>query len=113
MLYFQFSKKNLQMKNRNLLFLAILVLTTVLTSCKKETCQSVTVVQDCTGTYLRCDGKDYQVCNLEKVFSFADGAVVTATFKKLSVCKGSANDVFVCLMLHPSEGWVEVCEIAQ
>ena len=69
------------------------------------------VVRDCTGTYLQKDGKDYQVCNLEKVQAFAAGQSVTVSYKKLSVCKGSAADAIVCLMLHANEGWIEVVDI--
>lgn len=79
-------------------------------SCKKEN-QSVMVVKDCTGTYLRFDGKDYHVCNPEKVSSFDNGATVNATFKKIKDCNGSAKDAIVCMMVHQNEGWIEVDEI--
>ncbi len=99
------------MKKSNLIFLILLVLTALFPSCKKERNQTVTVERDCTGTYLRLDGKDYQVCNLEKVSSFSDGATVTATFKKINECNGSAKDAIVCYMLHANEGWIEVDKI--
>jgi hypothetical protein len=99
------------MKKSNLIFLILLVLTALFPSCKKERNQTVTVERDCTGTYLRLDGKDYQVCNLEKVSSFSDGATVIATFKKINECKGSAKDAIVCYMLHANEGWIEVDKI--
>ena len=68
----------------------------------------MTVIRDCTGTYLRWDGKDYQVCNLEKVSSFPDSAAVTVIFKKMNKC-GSAKDIdFSCSMMHPNAGWIEV-----
>jgi len=99
------------MKNNNFIFITLLVLTTLFSSCKKERNQIVTVERDCTGTYLRLDGKDYQVCNLEKVSSFSDGATVTATFRKIKECNGSAKDAIVCYMLHANEGWIEVDKI--
>jgi hypothetical protein len=80
-------------------------------SCKKERNKSMIVVKDCTGTYLRFGEKDYHICNLEKISSYADGTKVIATFKKIKECKGSANEVVVCNMLHKNEGWVEVLEI--
>ena len=82
-------------------------------SCKKECgkSQTVTVVKDCTGTYLRVDGKDYLVCNREKVSSFADGTTVNASFKKINECDGSAKDAFVCMMFHENEGWIKVEKI--
>lgn len=99
------------MKKNNLIFLFLLVLTTLFPGCKKERNQSVTVERDCTGTYLRLNGKDYQVCNLDKVAPFSDGATVTATFRKIKKCNGLAEDAIVCYMLHTNEGWIEVDKI--
>ena len=102
------------MKNNLLLpLLSLLVLTTLFTSCIKEINKNVTVVRDCTGTYLRMDGKDYQVCNLEKVSPFADGVTVKASFKKLQECNGSARYAIICKMNHQDEGWIEVDKIKQ
>ena len=85
-----------------------LFLLLTLFSCKKENHQNVQVIRNCTGTYLRWDGKDYHVCNLEKVAGFADDASIRATFKKIKTCNGSAMDQFVCDMLYPNEGFIEV-----
>ena len=90
-------------------FLTIII--ALFLSCKKEKDQRATVIKDCTGTYLRVDKKDYHVCNLEKVASFPDGAVVTTTFKRLTNCNGSAIDVIVCMMAHENAGWINVEKI--
>jgi hypothetical protein len=58
-------------------------------SCKKEWAKNVTVVKDCTGTYLRVDRKDYQVCNAEKVSSFPNDAIVKVDFKKIQICSSA------------------------
>jgi hypothetical protein len=92
-------------------FLTLILLTILFQNCKKESNQSVKVVRDCTGAYLRLDGKDYQVCNLEKISAFSDGATVIATFRKIKDCNGSAKDAIVCHMLHANEGWIEVDKI--
>jgi hypothetical protein len=98
--------------SQNRLILSILLASASLFSgCKKEINQTVTVERDCTGTYLRFDGKDYHVCNPEKVASFSDGATARAKFKKIGECNGSARDTIVCKMLHPNEGWIEVSKI--
>lgn len=73
--------------------------------------QTMTVVQDCTGLYLRIDGDDYRVCNLEKVASYADGATVIASVRHIAECNDSAQNAFACLKLYPSHGWIEVLEI--
>ncbi len=97
------------MKN---IFLMISALILVMSwSCKKENKVNMTVVRDCTGTYLQKDGKDYHVCNLEKVKNFDDGTKVTASYKRLKECKGSGIDQIVCLMYHQNEGWIEVIDI--
>ncbi len=69
------------------------------------------VVKDCTGTYLRFEGKDYHVCNLEMLAPYTDSAEVTATFKKTTECSGSAKDAIVCQMIHANEGWITVEKI--
>ncbi|HET6244237.1 MAG: hypothetical protein H0V01_15785 [Bacteroidetes bacterium] len=96
---------------RKIICLTIFVCFVTLFACSKERNQTVKVVRDCTGTYLQFQGKDYHVCNLEKVSPFNDGDVVIATFKKIKVCRGSAMDEIVCLMYHPNEGWIEVEKI--
>ena len=96
---------------KKLISIVTIVFLLTLFACKKEQNKTVTVIRDCTGTYLCLDGKDYQVCNLEKVSSFTDGATVTATFKKIKECNGSAKDAIVCYMLHANEGWIEVDKI--
>lgn len=99
------------MNNNILKFLAPIFIMIMFVSCKKKSNQTVTVIRDCTGTYLRMNGKDYHVCNPEKVASFYEGATVTATFKKIKECNGSTKDVIVCLMVHENEGWIEVDKI--
>lgn len=79
-------------------------------ACNKERCDNMTVVRDCTGTYLRVDQKDYHVCNTEKLASFSDGAQVKASFKKVKDCPAREKEI-VCMMYHANEGWIEVKKI--
>lgn len=88
-----------------------LILLCILSSCCKHDETFATLVRDCTGTYLRMSSKDYGVCNLEQVNSFADGAHVKVSYTKISVCTGSAIDAIVCEMLHANEGWITVNSI--
>ncbi|HTN16950.1 MAG TPA: hypothetical protein VL092_04655 [Chitinophagaceae bacterium] len=81
-----------------------------LTACKKDTSKKMTVVKDCTGSYLRSGGKDYHICNESKVASFADGTTVTASYKKVSDCKEQEGKV-ICMMYHENEGWIEITGI--
>ncbi len=97
------------MKNSRLLLLFILTL--FLIFCKKERNKNATVLRNCTGTYLRMDGKDYRVCNIELVSQFTDGTKVSVTYNKIEAFNGSAIDQSVCKMLYPSEGWIEVEKI--
>jgi hypothetical protein len=92
---------------KNVLLLGALALFT-LTSCKKETTRKMTVIKDCTGSYLRIDGKDYNVCNYAMLEPFPNNATVTASYKRISGC---TNDRIVCMMFHENEGWIEVVAI--
>lgn len=100
---------------KNLLFLSLFLI--ALGACTKEdNCsknEEMTVITDCTGTYLRVNGKDYHVCNTEKMTGFQNFQVVVADYKKIDECKGSAADDIVCMMLHENEGWIEVTSIAK
>lgn len=77
-------------------------------SCKKDVTKNATVIKDCTGTYMRLNGKDYKVCNIEKVSSFQNGTTVSVSFKELKDCEGSGNIVATCYMLHQFESWIEI-----
>lgn len=99
------------MKKQNITIVLCIVLILFFASCTKEAYQSVTVIRNCTGTYLRLDGKDYIVCNTEKVNSFPNGAAVTARFKNIKECNGSAKYAIVCYMAYANEGWIEIDDI--
>jgi hypothetical protein len=94
---------------KKLLFITTVAVLLTLFSCKRET-NTMTVVKDCTGTYLRIHGKDFKVCNLGKLSSVPAGATVTATLKKIDNCK-SLDDRFFCMMFHENEGWVEIVKL--
>lgn len=79
-------------------------------ACNKEKSERATVIKDCTGTYLRINGKDYHVCNIEKSGAYANGTAVTASYKLIPTC--NSNEV-VCMMLHESEGWIEILSIKE
>jgi len=68
------------------------------------------VLRDCTGTYLKHEGKDYHVCNVETLQIYPDSAIITATFRPLSACPGADKDV-VCALYHANEGWVKVTSV--
>jgi hypothetical protein len=48
---------------KKILSITIVALRLTMVSCKKELNKSMTVVKDCTGTYLQMDGKDFKVCD--------------------------------------------------
>jgi hypothetical protein len=96
---------------KNILFIGAVLISLFLLSCSKDAKVKVIVVKDCTGTYLKKEGKDYHVCNIEKVAKYADGTVVMASFTLLKECNGSGANQIVCMMLHENEGWIEVQDI--
>ncbi len=67
------------------------------------------VVRDCTGTYLRINKKDYHVCNIERIATYADGQTIKAAFKKIGECEKQPE--IVCMMFHENEGWVEITKV--
>ncbi|MBL4653553.1 MAG: hypothetical protein JKY53_11945 [Flavobacteriales bacterium] len=79
------------------------------TSCSKVNNKDMVVIKDCTGSYLRFNGKDYHICNLETVANFESETEVQASFKKSNMC--SSEVVIVCRMVHENEGWVYVTKI--
>ncbi len=91
-------------------FLVILI--ALSSACTKEKSNnSVTVIKDCTGTYLRDNNKDYQVCNISSVASFNDGDVVSASYYQTSSCSDTSQYVIVCMMYHENEGYIYVTSI--
>ncbi len=79
-------------------------------SCSENIEGEMTVIKDCTGSYLRFNDKDYHICNFEIVFNIKDGTEVKASFVKVESC--SANDSLnTCDMLHINEGWITVTKI--
>jgi len=97
---------------KRLTYLSLTICVLALPFCTKSSTKTTTVVRDCTGIYLRMDGKDYRVCNTEKVDQLANGTVVSASFNKLKQCNGTARDAIVCMMYHENAGWIEVTKIS-
>jgi hypothetical protein len=90
---------------RQILILAIASFTTFV-SCSKE---NMTIIKDCTGSYLRLGGKDYHICNIEATESFDGGTEVEASFERISDCQ--TKPPTECEMYHKNEGWVNVTDI--
>lgn len=94
------------MKLTNYFLLAICISTTL--SCSKIE-MSMTVVKDCTGSYLRHNEKDYHVCNIEKIQDYKNGDEIQASFEKLPDCDN--GEIIVCEKIHRNEGWIEIVKI--
>ncbi len=80
-------------------------------SCNKVQERQMIVVRDCTGTYLRLNQKDYQVCNTSATDMFAAGTLVKASFKSIEGCSQAPQ--FVCELYHPSDGWIKIVHIEE
>lgn len=85
----------------------------LLLACEKNTSnQNVTVIRDCTGTYIRYQEKDYQVCNINIISQYVDGQVIKATFNKINSCDNpDVTGAIICMMYHENEGWVEITSV--
>lgn len=82
-------------------------------TCKKSVNVSMIFIKDCTGSYLRYNGKDYHICNIEKVKGLSNADTVLANFTKLKECNGIAKEGIICMMYHANEGWIEIKSISK
>ncbi|MBL7893926.1 MAG: hypothetical protein JNK50_01440 [Bacteroidia bacterium] len=82
-------------------------------SCKKLQTSSATVIRDCTGTYLRMNGKDNPVCNYKIITEYTDGSPISVDYKKVVDPKCEETDLPRCEMIHPYElgVWIEIIKI--
>ena len=96
-----------KMKNTFLFLFTFFLFLTV--SCDKKT-QKMEVVRDCTGTYLKKDGKDHYVCNESKLSSYASGDKVKVQYDVLAECFGLIDQP-VCLLFHEFEDKIEITKI--
>lgn len=80
----------------------------LLFSCEKSGENKATIIRNCTGVYLRIDGKEYKVCNQNKLTNYIHGISVTATYRYVKECKESTA---ACLILYPNDGLIKVIKI--
>jgi major membrane immunogen (membrane-anchored lipoprotein) len=92
-----------------LILILIIITASIFSSCSKTNNKKMTVIKDCTGTYLEYNDKDYHVCNNEITDSFENGTKVRASFTNIANCL--EIDETLCEMLHKNEGWIKVTEI--
>ena len=92
------------------IFICALVLSSCLNSCSTVGGIEAVVVRDCTGTYVRVEGKDHLVCNRDKLKGFEEGDTVRVRFKSTSYCNELKDEV-VCMMYHEHEGMVKVIKV--
>ena len=95
------------MKNTFFLFLTVFLFTTV--SCDKKT-QKMEIVRDCTGTYLKKDGKDHYVCNESILSSYSAGDKIKVQYDILTECFGLIDSP-VCLLFHEYEDKIEITKV--
>lgn len=77
-------------------------------SCTRENLNKVIVVKDCTGSYLEVNGKDFGVCNIERLERYADRDAIHAKFILLNECTAAAVRVPVCEIYHSHEGRIQI-----
>jgi len=70
----------------------------------------MTVIKDCTGSYLKFNDNDYHICNFEILDEFESETEVEASFNKIESCT-NIDSLVVCLMYHENEGLINVTKI--
>lgn len=96
---------------KTLLTMLIVFVLSITLSCKKSIHKGATVVIDCSGTYLKIAGKNYQVCNSESLSSFENGNNVTVNYKSIESCASLLPITAICNLNYPNEGWIEVLKV--
>ena len=91
------------------LFLILGMILLVSFSCDKKT-QKMEIVRDCTGTYLKKDGKDHYVCNESILSSYNAGDKIKVQYDVLTDCFGLINQP-TCLLLHEYDDKIEITKI--
>lgn len=82
----------------------------ILASCDKSKVK-MEVVRDCTGVYLRDKaGKDFKVCNEDRLSSYSTGTKIRVSFDNLNECSGLIEDPS-CTEEHLFEGKIEITNI--
>lgn len=98
-------------QNRDIMKYTIIILSVILVSlfaCEKSGKNNAQIVRNCTGIYLRMDGKEYRVCNSEKVSKYPNGVSITVNYKHIKKCN---SDDIVCTMAYPNDGDIKVLKI--
>lgn len=72
--------------------------------------QKMQVVKDCSGTYVKYNDADYQVCNKDVLTKLNNGDWIVASFYKLNECTEKQDDV-ICMLYHENKGWVKVYDV--
>jgi len=70
----------------------------------------MTIIKDCTGTYLRDNSRDYYVCNTDLLDNYSAGDKVKVSYSELEECFGVLEAV-TCEMAHLYNGKIEITEI--
>ena len=68
------------------------------------------IIRDCTGVYLDVDGKDYQICNADKVKGYKENTEIKVVYEITEKCK-EFDGKAVCMMYHPKEALIRIKEI--
>ena len=97
---------------KNIFFILTSIILIAFSSCSEINNRNMTVIKDCTGSYLRFNNKDYHICNFEIVDEFGDETEVKASFNKIETCS-NLEGIAVCEMYHKNEGLINVTEIEE
>ena len=78
--------------------------------CSKEfDGEEASIVNDCTGSYLRFANGDRKVCNAGMLSNYTTGTAGKVQFTAIDTCADATVD---CYVLHNHLGWVRVEQIS-
>ena len=96
---------NLTMYRMAKLFLGLSII--LMTSCGVTSEITGTIVQDCSGTYIRHNNVDWKICNDEKILPKDKTSIVRLNYRDVYQCKDSST----CLVYHPSSKSIHVKKV--
>lgn len=99
------------MSAMNKVIFTVAIAAIMVSACNKSKGPNATVIRECAGVFLKIDGKDYNVCNSDKLKRYPAGARIHVGYNHISECANPDYDAPLCLVGYPSEGWIEITEV--
>ncbi|MBU2018787.1 MAG: hypothetical protein KJ941_03995 [Bacteroidetes bacterium] len=79
----------------------------LLASCGTTSIVTGTIVEDCSGVYVRNNNVDWKICNSSKIKPTDKEGNITINYIRVDKCKDSS----ICLVYHPSAQSIRIKKV--